>query len=105
MRVPRSVLTIILTIVLLTAPFAADAQQGAKVARIGYLNSHSPERFRVEVFRRTLHDSGWIEGGNLAIEYRSAGGKFDQLPGLAAELVGLKVDVIVAVNTVSALAA
>jgi putative tryptophan/tyrosine transport system substrate-binding protein len=96
---------LLLVLVLLAPPLAVEAQQGGKVARIGYLNSHSPERFRVELLRRALHESGWIEGGNLAIEYRSADGKFDRLPELAAELVGLKVDVIVAVNTVSALAA
>jgi putative ABC transport system substrate-binding protein len=94
-----------LALALLVPPLVVSAQPASKVARIGYLNSHSPERFRVELFRQALHESGWIEGRNLIIDYRSAGGKFDRLPELAAELVGLKVDAIVAVNTVSALAA
>jgi putative ABC transport system substrate-binding protein len=95
----------LLALVLVASPVAVAAQPTSKVARIGYLNSHSPERFRVELFRQALHESGWIEGRNLVIDYRSAGGQFDRLPGLAAELVGRKVDLIVAVNTVSALAA
>src|SRR4029453_11569751 len=89
---------------LLLAPPAVQAQPG-KVARIGYLSSHAPERFRVEVFRQALHELGWVGGRNLIIDYRSAGGKFEQLPQLAAEFVGLRVDVIVAAATVPALAA
>ncbi len=87
------------------APLAAGAQQPTKVPRVGYLSSHSPERFRVEVFRGALHELGWVEGGNFIIDYRSADGKFDRLPELAAELVRLNVNVIVAATTLSALAA
>jgi len=94
-----------LALSVLAAPLVAKAQQAAKVSRIGYLSSHSPETFRIEAFRQGLHEFGWVEGRNLIIEYRSADGKFDRIPVLAAELVRLKVDVIVAVPTVSALAA
>jgi putative ABC transport system substrate-binding protein len=87
-------------------PLAAEAQQQVgKAYRLGYLSSHSPETFRIQVFRQALRESGWVEGKNLLIDYRSADGKLDRLPALAADLVGLNVDVILAVPTVSALAA
>lgn len=89
----------------LAAPLVTEAQQVEKVYRVGYLSSHSPEGFRVAVFRQTLHEFGWIEGRNVIIDYRSADGRFDRLAGLAAELVRLKVDAIVAVPTVAAVAA
>jgi putative tryptophan/tyrosine transport system substrate-binding protein len=89
----------------LLAPLAAEAQPTGMIARVGYLSSHSPEKFRAEVFRQALHELGWVEGRNLIIDYRSADGKFDRLAELAAELVGLKVGVIVAAATVPALAA
>jgi len=89
----------------LAAGLPAEAQQVGKVYRLGYLSSHPPETFRIHVFRQALRESGWVEGRNIIVEYRSADGKLDRLPGLAAELVGLNVDVIVAVPTVSALAA
>jgi putative tryptophan/tyrosine transport system substrate-binding protein len=87
------------------APVAAEAQRTGKVYRLGYLSSNPPGTFRIDVFRQALHDLGWVEGLNLVIDYRSADGQFDRLPALAAELVRLKADVIVAVPTVSALAA
>jgi putative ABC transport system substrate-binding protein len=84
------------------------AQQAAKVARIGYLATNhlaaSPSHLH-EAFRQGLRDLGYVEGRNVVIEYREAGGKLERLPALAAELVALKVDVIVAPTTVSALAA
>ena len=74
-----------------------DAQQPTKVPRIGYLSgsfvSTSPERR--EAFRQGLRELGYAEGKNIVVEYRYADGKFDRLPGLAAELVRLKVDIIV----------
>src|SRR5712664_1961739 len=92
---------------LLAAPLVAEAQQGAKVARMGYLASSlaaSPHLH--EAFRQGLRDPGYIEGRNVVIEYRDAEGKLERLPALAAELVALKVDVIVAAaGTVVALAA
>jgi len=91
---------------IVVAPFAAEGQQAAKIARIGYLagsltvNPHLPE-----AFRQGLRDLGYVEGRDVVIEYRDAKGKLEQLPALAAELVALKVDVIVAAATRHALAA
>jgi putative ABC transport system substrate-binding protein len=75
----------------------AQAQQPTKAPRIGYLSPTSPSvsPTRSEAFRRGLRELGYIEGKNIVIEYRYAEGKFDRLPALAAELVGLKVDLIV----------
>lgn len=81
------------------------AQPAEKVARVGYLTSHSPDTFRADVFRQGLRELGWVEGRNLIIDYRSADGKVDRIPSLAAELVALNVHVIVAAATVPALAA
>jgi putative ABC transport system substrate-binding protein len=92
--------------VLFAAPLAAEAQQAAKIARIGYLSPNlaaSPHLH--EAFRQGLRDLGYVEGRNVVIEYRDAEGKPERLPALAAELVALKVDVIVAANTPTALAA
>jgi ABC-type uncharacterized transport system substrate-binding protein len=75
----------------------AQAQQPAKVPRIGYLGGASLSAIpaRIEAFRQGLRELGYVEGKNLVIEWRSAEGKLDRLPALAAELVRLKVDVIV----------
>src|SRR5271165_2118668 len=87
-------------------PLGASAQQTAKIARIGYLisgltvNPHLPE-----AFRRGLRDLGYIEGRNFVIDYRDAEGNLERFPALAAELVALKVDVIVAGNVPQAMAA
>jgi putative tryptophan/tyrosine transport system substrate-binding protein len=88
--------TVLALLALGAAPFAAEAQQAAKVARIGYLatNPASNPHLR-EAFRQGLRDLGYVEGRNLVIEYRDAEGKVERLPALAAELVALKVDVIV----------
>ena len=74
-----------------------DAQQPAKIPRIGFLIASSPSAnaARIEAFRQGLGELGYVEGKNIVIELRSADGKFDRLPDLAAELVRLKVDVIV----------
>jgi putative ABC transport system substrate-binding protein len=88
---------------LLAAPLAGEARQAAKVPRIGYLALNPTPHFQ-EAFRQGLRDLGYVEGRNVAIEYRDAGGKVDRLPALAAELVALKVDVIVASGTPAALA-
>ena len=79
---------------LLAAPLAAEAQQAGKIARIGYLGTNlavSPHL--PEAFRQGLRDLGYVERRNVVIEYRSAEGKLERLPALAAELVALKVDV------------
>ena len=79
------------------APLAAEAQQPTNVPRIGYLSGPSLSTLaaRIEAFRQGLRELGYVEGKNIVIEWRSAEGKFDRLPELAAELVRLKVDVIV----------
>ena len=88
-------------------PLAAEAQQAAKVARIGFLTgtSLSVSPNLPAAFRQGLRDLGYVEGRNLVIEYRDAEGKFERFPALAAELVALKVDVLVAANSLAALAA
>jgi putative tryptophan/tyrosine transport system substrate-binding protein len=85
----------------------AGAQQPKKVYRIGILLVGSPAFYSawIDVFRQALKELGYMEGKNIAIEYRYAEGKADRLPFLAAELVGLKVDVIVSSSTPSVLAA
>jgi putative ABC transport system substrate-binding protein len=87
-------------------PFAAEAQQAAKVARIGWLGDNPAATPHLRVaFRQGLSDLGYVEGRNVVIEYRDAEGKFERFPALAAELVALKVDVIVTANVLAALAA
>jgi putative tryptophan/tyrosine transport system substrate-binding protein len=94
------------TLGLLTAPLAVKAQPGSKVARIGVLTlSTAPSTPNAEAFRQGLRELGYVEGQNIAIEYRYAAGRADRLPALAGELVRLKVDVIVIQSNVAALAA
>jgi putative ABC transport system substrate-binding protein len=91
---------------LLAAPLAASAQPAGKVPRIGYLALNPAANPHLhEAFRQGLRDLGYVEGRNVVIEYRDAEGKPERLPALAAELVALKVDVLVAQPTVAALAA
>jgi ABC-type uncharacterized transport system substrate-binding protein len=81
---------------LLAAPLATEAQQARKVYRIGVLaNEPSP---MWDAFRQRLKELGYVEGQNIVFEYRWAAGQVERFPGLAAELVGLKVDVIVTVG-------
>src|SRR6478672_8386190 len=86
-----------LSTVLLALCFPAQAQQSKKVSRIGYLSSSDPatESTRAEAIHLALRKLGYIEGQNIAIEYRYAEGKRDREPQLASELVRLKVDIIV----------
>ena len=93
---------------LLAAPRAAGAQPAGKVYRIGYLSTGSGSATYLrplEALRQGLRELGWFEGQNIVFEYRWAEGRIDRLPGLAEELVRLKVDVILASPTPSALAA
>ena len=91
---------------LLASPLAAEAQQAAKIARIGWLSiNRATSPHLTEAFLQGLRDLGYVEGRNVVIEYRDAGGKPERFPALAAELVALKVDVIVAPSTPQALAA
>jgi len=97
------VLSILLVVVLLAVAVIAEAQQAKKVTRIGYLSSGDPatESTRSEGIRLALHELGYIEGQNIAFEHRSAEGKPDRLPKLAAELVRLNIDIIVAAGGAS----
>ena len=92
---PR-VIGLISTLVLglLSGPLPAEAQQVGKVYRIGYLGARSASPTEI-AFRQGLRELGYVEGQNLVSEYRWAEGKYERLPDLAAELVRLKVDVIV----------
>ena len=86
-----------LAVIVLGSVHLSEAQQPKKVPRIGYLSvTPAGPRPTREEFRQGLRDLGYIEGQNIAIEYRAAADRADRLPALAAELVGLKVDVIVA---------
>jgi len=89
--------SILVAVVLLALGVTAEAQQPKKVPRIGYLSSISPssESARAEGIRLALRELGYIEGQNIAFEYRYAEGKRDRQPELAAELVRLNVDIIV----------
>ena len=96
----------LLATVLLTAA-SVQAQQTGKVARIGFLDNStaSGSADLREAFRQEMRKLGWFEGKNIAFEYRFAEQKDERLPELAADLVGLKVDLIVVASTVPALAA
>src|SRR5882724_8718010 len=87
----------LLTTVLLSIAPPSEAQQPKKIPRIGYLSSQEPAResTRAEAIQLALRERGYIEGQNIATEYRYPEGKLDRLHELAAELVRLKVDVIV----------
>ncbi len=91
----------------LFSPLAIEAQPAAKSARIGYLATDlvAGDPRTLEAFLQGLRDLGYVEGRNLLIEYRDAEGKVERFPALAAELVALKVDLIVVGNTPAALAA
>jgi len=91
------VLSILFVVVLLAVAIIAKGQQPKKVPRIGYLSNSDPARdsTRSEAIRLALRELGYIEGQNIAIEYRYSAGKRDRAPELAAELVRLKVDIIV----------
>jgi putative ABC transport system substrate-binding protein len=84
---------------LLALSFSADAQQSAKVPRIGFLASGGPESPNIMAFRRGLHDLGYVEGKNVLVEYRHLEAKVDRVPRFVAELVQLKVDVLIITNT------
>ena len=91
---------------LLAGPLGGEAQQVAKVPRIGYVSTNlaaSPQL--PEAFRQGLRDLGYVEGKTIEVEFRSADGKLERFPALVSELIGLKVNIIVAANTQAALAA
>ena len=92
-----AVLTLLLTLTVLATPLAAEAQQPTKVPRIGLVGggSASSNAVRIDAFRQGLRELGYVEGKNIVIEELWAEGKADRLPALVAELVRVKVDVIV----------
>jgi putative ABC transport system substrate-binding protein len=94
-------------ILLLATVQVAHAQQPGKIFRIGFLDNSTASGMAVlvEAFQQELNTIGWIEGKNIAVDYRYAEGKVEHLPELASELVRLKVDLIVSTSTTSALAA
>src|SRR5262245_7910611 len=103
----RRTLLFVFSLGALSARLAADAQPTGKVYRIGYLGAGSATLSQppVEAFREGLRELGLVEGQNIVIDYRFAEGRFDRLPDLAAELVRLRVDIIVAGPTPPAVAA
>jgi putative ABC transport system substrate-binding protein len=103
----KSIVFWLLTTVLLATAPSTDAQQTGKIFRIGYLDNSTASGSAVllEAFRQELRKLGWIEGKNVTIEYRFAEQKSERMPELAADLVRLKVDLIVAAATPAALAA
>ena len=86
---------------------SAQAQQPTKVPRIGFLiaSSPSPVSARLEAFRQGLRELGYVEGKSIVIDYRWAEGKVDRMPDLAAQLIGLKVDIILSTGPQSTRAA
>lgn len=100
----RRIGLVVLAAFLTLAPFASKAQQAGKVYRIGYL-SFPPLDMRLDSFRKGLCDLGYLEGRNIALEIRSAEGKYDRLVDQAADLVRSRVDLIVADTGTAAVAA
>ena len=95
-----------ITLGLLAAPLAAEAQRPGSVYRIGYLSSESASPpTGLELFRQGVRELGYVDGRNVLIEARFAEHKLDRLPELAAELVRLRMDVIVTFSTPAARAA
>ena len=91
----RIVSMVILIVAALAMPLAAGAQPAGRMPRIGILRPGSPPDPLVETFRHGLHELGYAEGRNISIEYRWTEGKDERLPDLAADLVRIKVDIIV----------
>lgn len=92
----KQIVTVALSFVLFTLGVSARAQQPTKIPRIGYLDAVplAGNAVRTEAFRQGLRELGYVEGKTIVIEWRSAEGKLDRLPALAAELVRLKVDIL-----------
>jgi len=103
----KTIISFALTVLFSALCASAQAQQPAKVFRIGFLDNSTAAGITVflEAFRRELSKLGWIEGKNITIEYRFAEQKLERLPELAADLVRLKVDLIVVTGAPPALAA
>ena len=93
--------SIMVAAMMLAVAVLVEAQQPARISRIGFLATTSGSNIsaRLEIFRQRLRELGYVQGKNIVIEYRYAEGKLERLPAFAAELVGLKVDVIVTVSS------
>src|SRR5262249_33155059 len=96
--VHKEMVCVVFGVLLLALSFSAEAQQAKKFWRVGYLGAAPPSASpaRDEGFLQGLRELGYVEGKNIVVEYRFVEGKLDRLPVLAAELVRLKIDVIVA---------
>src|SRR5262245_15687671 len=90
----KTVIASVLSAMFFALGLSAEAQQPTKIPQIGFLFIGSKDQPHLDSFRQGLRDLGYVEGKNIAIEYRYAEGKPDALPALAAELAGLNVDVI-----------
>jgi putative ABC transport system substrate-binding protein len=102
----NKIITLALSALLFPVSFPVQAQQPKKVPRIGVLSPGFPGPSPLlDAFRQGLRELGYVEGQNIAIEYRFAEAKPEPLHGLAAELVRLKVDVILTINTPASQAA
>ncbi len=93
----RKIYVLVAAALVLISVHLAEAQQPANIPRIGYVSASplSAQSARIEAFRQGLRELGYVEGKNIVIEWRYAEGKLDRVPALAAELVHLKVDIIV----------
>src|SRR5215470_758665 len=103
----KKITTLALCALLLALSSVVDAQQAGKIFRIGFLDASTASGSAVllDAFRQELNKLGWIEGKNITIEYRYAEQKPEHLPELAAELVRLKIDLMVVTSTTAELAA
>src|SRR5215831_1438992 len=102
--------SILLALSLLVLPLRAEAQSTGKAVRIGWLSPSAPpaeaERHPLhDALRHVLRERGWVEGQHFTLEQRYAAGQYERLPALAAELVRLPVDVLIALTTMGAQAA
>src|SRR5262245_52446298 len=88
--------SILIAVVLLAVAVIAEAQQPRKISTIGFMRGGSPTDVEVEAFRQGLRELGYVEGKNISIEFRNTDGNTDRFSTVAAELVRLKVDIIVA---------
>jgi len=100
-----AIFVVALALAIVAAPLIADAQQPGKVPRIGFLSPGSATSSPTDAFRQGLRELGYVEGQNLVVEYRWVDGDIARLPALAAELVRLRVDVLVATTNPAVLAA
>ena len=103
----KTIFGLVLSVVLLVLCLSAQAQQSKKIPRIGFLGASSASFYapNIEIFRQGLRDLGYVEGKNIAIEYRFGEGKLDRVPALAAELIGLDVNIIVTAGMPAVIAA